>query len=354
MTFRLGHRFLVAWLSLVVALPAAADTLYLRDGSVVRGSLQTLGDGNYRFDTDFAGELEIPQDRVTGVTTDEPHTVTLGDGDELAVRLIYDPADGQQLISERFGVRALPPQAIAAVRDLGAPDPALAAAREKLARDPWSGRFAFGLAGSSGNSDSRSINARVEALREINGDRLNLSLRAFRQRDDGNKTEDETIGRARLERDFTERFFLFGETEAERDRLENIDLRFRATLGPGYFFLRGDDHELKGRLGFGYLHEAFVDGGNESGMVVTFGYDYLLVWRNWFRFTHQFTVIPQIDDRPSENFRVDSLLGGEFPLGDGSLWRLRAEYGHQYDNNPEPGIEELDTAYLLNIVRDFE
>lgn len=354
MSFRPGRRFLLAWLSLVAALPVTADTLYLRDGSVIHGSLQALADGSYRFATDFAGELEIPRDRVVGVATDDPHTVTLEDGDEVAVRLVYDQIEGQRLVSERFGARGLPPQGIAAVRDLGAPDPALVAAREKLARDPWSGRFAFGLAGASGNSDSRSINTRAEALRETNGDRLNLSLRLFRQRDDGDKTADETVGRARLERDFTERFFLFGETEAERDKLENIDLRFRATLGPGYFFLRGDEHELKGRLGFGYLHETFVDGGNESGMVVTFGYDYLLVLRDWFRFTHQFTVIPRVDDRPSENFRVDSLLGGEFPLGDGSLWRLRAEYGHQYHNNPEPGIEDLDTTYLLNIVRDFE
>lgn len=337
-----------------VAAPAVADTLYLRDGSVVNGSLKTLHDGTYRFNTDFAGELEIPRDRVIGVVTDDAHTVTLENGDEIAVRLVYDEAEGQGLLSDRFGSRRLAPDAIAAVRELGAPDPALVAAREKLAHDPWSGRLSLGIAGSSGNTDNRSINARAEALRETNGDRLSLSLRLFRQRDDGIRTEAETVGRARLERDFTERFFLFGETEAERDEFENIDLRFRATLGPGYFFIRGDEHELKGRLGLGYLHETYVDGGSDSGLVMTLGYDYMVVLWDWFRFTHELTVIPQIGDRPSENFRIDSLLGGEFPLGDGSPWRLRAEYRHQYDNNPEPGVEELDTTYLLNIVRDFE
>lgn len=245
---------------------------------------------------------------------------------------------------------AVPAAAIAGIRDLGAPDPALA----ELSRDPWSGRLALGLAGSSGNSDSRSINARGEALRKTDGERLSFSLRVFRQQDDGEKTADETIGRARLERDFSERFFLFGETEVENDELEDIDLRFRATLGPGYFLIREPDHELKGRLGLGYEHEAYVSGGNDSSAVATLGYDYMVELRKWFRFNHELTLISTIDDQPSENYRVDSLLGGEFPLGDGSLWRLRAEYRHRYDNNPEPGIKELDTTYLLNLVRDFE
>lgn len=352
---RTARRVLSLSLALAWAVPAVADTLYLRDGSVINGSLRTLADDVYRFDTDFAGDLEIPRDEVVGIDTDDPHTVVLTDGDEVGVRLRYDEENGRQrLASERFGPRETAPAAIAAIRDLGAPDPALAAARERLSSDPWSGRLAFGLSGSSGNSDSRSINARGEALRETDGDRLSFSLRMSRQRDEGEKTADETIGRARLERDFTERFFLFGETEVENDEFEDIDLRFRATLGPGYFFIRERDHEFKGRLGLGYEHEAFVGGGNESSAVATLGYDYMIELRKWFRFTHELTLISQVDDRPSENYRVDSLLGGEFPLGGDSLWRLRAEYGHQYDNNPEPGIEQLDTTYLLNLVRDFE
>lgn len=349
MSAETGRRLFAVLLWLVAAVPVAADTLYLSDGSVVHGTLQTLNADTYRFATGFAGELEIPRTEVTGVTTDGPYTVTLIGGDELGVRLVYDEDTGQRLVSDRFGTRETAPGSIAAVRKLGAPDPALAAFD-----DPWSGRISFGLSGSSGNSPGRSINARGEALRETDGDRLSLSLRVFRQRDDGQKTEDETVGRARLERDFSERFFLFGETEVERDQFEDIDLRFRAALGPGYFLIRREDHRLKGRLGLGYEHETFVDGGNESSAIMTFGYDYLLVLRDWFRFTHELTVIPQIDNRPGENFRIDSLLGGEFPLGGNSPWRLRAEYGHQYDNNPEPGVEELDTTYLLNIVRDFE
>lgn len=345
------HKILLFSLPLAWAVPAAADTLYLSDGSVVNGSLLTLYEDVYRFGTDFAGELEIPRGKVIGIDTDEPHTVVLEDGDEVGVSLRYDAGSGQQrLLSERFGSRALTPAAIAAVRDLGAPDPKLAA----LSKDPWSGRLAFGLAGSSGNSESRSINTRAEALRATNGDRLSLSLRMFRQRDDGEKTEDETVAKARLERDFTERFFLFGETEVENDEFEDIDLRFRATFGPGYFFIREKSHTLKGRFGLGYEHESYVSGGSESSAVATLSYDYMIELAEWFRFTHDLTLISRIDDAPSENYRVDSLLGGEFPLGQDSLWRLRAEYGHQYDHNPEPGVEDLDTTYLLNIVRDFK
>ncbi len=35
-------------------------------------------------------------------------------------------------------------------------------------------------------------------------------------------------------------------------------------------------------------------------------------------------------------------------------WKVRLSVRNQYDNVPRPGIEKLDTSYLLNLVYDWE
>lgn len=42
------------------------------------------------------------------------------------------------------------------------------------------------------------------------------------------------------------------------------------------------------------------------------------------------------------------------PIGNTESWKLRLNLRNQYDSQPRPGIEELDTVYSLNLVYDFD
>lgn len=359
----------VVCLGLLSALPGWAGTVYLKDGSVLNGEVMRLRDGTLTLKTEYAGELHLSADVIRGLQTDKPAIVSLDNGDEVQGRLHYDTAgeanQRQRLTSDSFGERPLALQRLAGIRPVGAPSDAQIEAREKIAalkkkqaelsKDPWSGRLSLGIEGTSGNSDARNIDFSASALRETDGDRLSLSAEIHKARQEGEQTEDEYLAKSRLERDFTERTFAFVQADAEKDQFENIDLRFRLTMGPGYFFIREPEQTLKGRLGVGYEHESFTDGGNDESIVATLGYDYMVVLWDWNRFIHELTLIPQIDDNPADNFRAESVLADELPLGTSdSLWKLRAELRNDYNHNPEPGVEKLDTSYLLNIVREFE
>lgn len=184
--------------------------------------------------------------------------------------------------------------------------------------------------------------------------RLYLSLLLHKASQDGVQTQDEILGTVRLERDFSERFFVFVQTQAENDEIENIDIRSTTTIGPGYQFIHEPDHELKGRLGLGYEYVDPVVGDQVSEVILSLGYDYMVLVRDMFEVTHELTLLPQITDDPGENYRVDSTLGVQAPLGEKSHWSLLAQYRHEYNNNPEPGIERLDTSYQLSLVRDFK
>lgn len=353
------YKALLCAAAVLLALPALAEAgiVYLQGASIIHGEVQALADGKLTVTTDFAGEIKLAMDQVVGLTTDRPLVVVMENGEEIRARLVYDPQTGQRLSAGAAGATPLAIERLVAIRTLDAPSPAEVelAARRAAQENIWSGQLQLGLSGNSGNSDSRTINLGGKAQRETENERLFLSLLINKAKQEEEETSDETIASARLEHDISERFFLFAQTEAEHDEFENIDFRSTTSVGPGYFFIQEPGQELKGRLGLGYEYIDPVTGDATSEAVMTLGYDYLVDVRDWFRFTHVLTLIPQITDSPAENYRIDSTLGLEAPLGGAtSNWSLLAQYRHEYNHSPEPGTEDLDTSYLLSLIRDFE
>ncbi len=344
------------FIMLCVSFFASAGTVYLTDGSILKGEIKLLRDDQLTLQTRYAGELELPRSQVSGLETEEAMTVVLNNGEELQARLTRDAQGNLSLAHDAGPTQTIVFAQVFDLRPVGAPAAGTAAAQDEAELDgPWSGSLQAGVSGSSGNSDNQNIDVRAATKRETENNRLSLEALLNKASQNDQQTEDEIRGTARLEQDVSKRAFVFGEFEAERDQFEDVDVRYRATVGPGYFFLEEPDHVLKARLGLGFEQERFEDADTNNNFVLTLGYDYRVDLWEWFRLTHKFTAIPDIGDEPSKNYRLESALGGELPLGSkDSLWRLRGEYRHEYDNNPEAGVEDLDTNYLLSIIRDFE
>ena len=317
---------------------------------MLKGKVKQLHAGKLTLQTDYAGNLKLSRDDISRLDIDTPVTITLQQRGELQGRVISTENGELQLVSDSAPAIDFKFSQLASLRPVGA-SPTQDAAKED---GPWSGRIQAGIDGSSGNSDNQKIDVRVNVKRETENDRLSFETLLHKASQDDVQTEDEIRALARWEHDYSKRAFVFAEAEAERDQFEDVDVRYRFTLGPGYWLIQEPDHELKTRLGLGFEQERFEDGNTNNNFVLTLGYDYRVDLWEWFRLTHEFTAIPDIGDDPGKNYRLESLLGGELPLGSkDSRWRLRGELRHEYDNNPEPQIEELDTNYILSILRDF-
>lgn len=337
---------------------AFAGTVHLRDGSVVHGEIKRLEAGQLTVITGFAGALTIPMEKIEGLATDEPMVIVFDNGDEIRGQLAYQPNKGQRLTTNRLGVIPIRLENLVGVRAPGAPLPAeqkLAAIREQQA-NRWSGRLLLGVSGSSGNEESFDANLGIKAKRATQGERLYLSLEVARSRENSELTDSNVVASARLEHDVSERLFVFGKTEIESAEFENVDLRSTTAFGLGYFILKQEGQEFKVNLGLGYEYVQPETGtGKVSEAILTLGWDYMLEVKDWFTFTHELTVVPKISNQPTENFRVDSVLGLEAAIGEASGWSVVAQYRHEYKSNPqEPSVKELDTSYLLNLVRSFE
>ena len=376
----------VLFLAIIPAGQSHADEIRLQDGSTIVGSIQKLINGEVVIDTSFAGELSVKAEQLESLQTDAPVAVQLESGDRVIGKIRM--REGELMLTDTaLGDVPLDLDSIAAITPPDAPTPSERQMQEQHDKQvaelndehkdemektkaekqreiealetlkdeykaKWSGRFAFGFSGETGNTETRSFRGSASALRETANERLSLFIRGKYEEDSGDKTVNQVIGGARLERDLSKRLFLFGETTLEFDEFENLDIRAIATGGVGYFFIREDKQELKGRAGFGIQHESFMDGMSSNEFIALLGYDYRLDINDDFRFTHSLTYYPTVDD-PFSDFRLTAETAGEMPLGSDDAWKLRAGMRNEYDNAPPVNIDNLDTEYFVNLVYDW-
>lgn len=336
------------------AVAAFGGTVYLQGGGVVHGEIVGLGDDELTVATGFAGTITVVMNKVEGLSTSRPVAVKFASGDVLHGKLAFEPGGQQRLTQTAFGSMPVMLGQLKALWPKGTPSPR-EIRLQNLRESRWTGRLRFGLSGSSGNDESMDISFGAKAKREARYSRLYLKLFVDRGHDNGQLTTNQILGTIRLERDFSERFFAFGQIQAEREEFANVDFRFSASIGPGYYIIMQDHQRMKVRLGLGYEYVNPVVGNDTvSETIATLGYTYQVDLTEGVTFSHELSFVPRLSDRPLENFRINSVLGLEAALGQGTGWSLLAEYRQEYDSEPEPGLEDLDTSYVLNLVKSFE
>jgi putative salt-induced outer membrane protein YdiY len=323
-----------------------ADEIRLDDGSRLIGTVTGIGAETLTLDTEFAGTIEIQRSRISGIFTDAPVRVVLDSGERVVGRLVVEDSGVQAMVSDTAGRFALARESITAVEDPASP------VAEQLPSAAWTSDVSVAVSGASGNTDQVTSLARFSALRDSDGERLQLGLQGRFGRQDGSQTENEVIGSIGLERDFSDRWFMLGGVRLERDELEDLDLRANVDFGVGYFVIREDRHEFKPRVAIGFQYESFEDAGTNEDIVGVLGWDYRYDMNSRWRFAHVLDYRPTFSD-PANQFRIDSEASLITMLNDGR-WGLRFLLSNRYNNDPAPGIDELDTVYAVGIQRTFK
>ncbi len=329
-----------AWFATFSSNTADADSVHLRDGSVIVGTVKSIGDGKIVFTTGFAGDISIPLKEVTGLETAEALDVTVAGGGHYVGRLSVDEESKQQVVQDGESAEI-------DISDLVEATLVPADASEKVPAD-WSGRVELSLHGDMGNTDKLNAKLGFSTVREAALDRLTLTLRAEYEESDGGTTTSEAYGGTFYERDVSERKFLFTRFELEYDQFEQVDLRSRLAVGMGYFLIRNPRQDLKIFGGVGGERERFSDGTREWTPLVGGGYDYRLDVRSWLLLKS--SLVSYVNPTELDDFRLNADNSAELPLSNRSNWKLRLGVRNEYDSEPLPGVEQLDTTYYLSLV----
>ena len=351
-----------AWLvgltmTMASGLLARSDVVVLKDGSRVICHVERMVGGKLHLTTDFAGALDIDNEKVAGISTQTPLNVEFASGERAVGPLTFDEKTGQSVRSPQADMRPrfFDMTTVQNIWQPGTDSPELAVVKQaaKDAQPKWALRVESGLNGQTGNTDRTSFLGRAEVTRTTPKDRTNIYGQGRYSRENGVRTVNEIMGGAGIEVDVTDRLFWFAKANLEHDPFENLDLRSNVSGGLGTFLIRDDDLELKIRGGLGYEHESFSDGSIDDAALAEFGVDYRKEFSQRLHFTHSTTYYPKFDDFLA-GYRLVSESAAELPMNKDNDWKLRLGLRSQYDALPVAEINRLDTFYFANLVWDLK
>jgi putative salt-induced outer membrane protein YdiY len=298
----------------LMPLPCLADTLYLKNGDKITGEITDISAQNsITMDTSFAQAITIPRKHIARAFNDKGATIDIAP----------------------VNVAHLAPKAITQTTT------------ESILGGVWKGRANLGLTMQSGNTERDNTNL-DGTLTGRYGDAHRITLKGNQVRETNNDVETEDNWRATGEYDyfFKPKWFLNTVAGYEQDNIEQVDMRARLGLGLGHQFYESDGLNLKVVSGPTYLTEKFSNGREDDSIAARLATDYdQKIFRGMFQLFHSHEFLVPADD--TDNFLIDSASGIRMPLGAGIV--ASAEVQFDWDNDPEPGIQEDDTIYGLKL-----
>lgn len=334
---------------LAATLTSAADMVTLADGSRLVGVVERLADGKIVLHTEFAGTLEIDSTKIKTIDTDEPVHVRMNSGDEFVGPVQWAPEAPAGQVQTQHGQMNVQIDEITALWDKDGKSPEVLAMEAQLeaARPKWSFTAEAGLTYQQGNTEQFVARGRVQLDRKTDQDLFTVYLLGEYAEQNKTQTAGEVRGGSIYEYNITERVFWYLRGELEYDEFENLELRAQALTGLGYYFIKKEHHELKGRAGIGIIHETFFDGFDRTDFQAEVGLDYRIDLGEWGQFVSSNTWYPTFESL--RDYRLVSDNAYLIPLKLDN-WKLKLGALFEYDPIPRPGFQRLDQTYYANIL----
>ena len=331
---------------------AHADVVTTIDGARLTGTIEKITPKAIELKTAYAGKLTITMDQVASFNTDAPLTTQLKDSttvtgvtmldEQKTIRVTGAATSGSTLASsagfDQLQASWLP----------GTPPPP----ESLFDTRHWIYALGADVTGKSGNSDERTTHLVVDMALVSKKDELRFYGSYQTAEQDNNKTSDETIGGASYTAFMYDPWGWYVRGELEKDRFEDIDLRSTVAAGLTWRPVHTDDRTLRFWLGLGYRHESF-DNGVESNGSATLDSGVMHHWqvKPWLTLDNSLSYAPALDDFGSYLLTHDSAFS--MPVGAGR-WTVRLGVHNDYNSQPAPDRDKLDTTYYTRLLLKFD
>lgn len=348
------RKFVWAATVLALTMPAFADQVTLNDGSVLVGKIEVVANGKLTLTTDFAGKLEIDATKVKAYAVDGRVNVSLASGDTL-VGPVKKTGEDKSTVDTAVGGIGFSSSQVTAIWPEGTDSPAILAAKAELekSKPKWSATVEGGIISTEGNSDTLTGRARAELRRKSADDLLKYYLSVDYGEIDDRRNKNEYIAGTRYENNITAKWYWYIRGELEHDEFEGLDLRATAAGGVGYAWLKEEKTDLKTSVGGGYRHQAYDDGRNTDDAILDLGLEYRRDFTPYLRFTHATTYSPSLEDFAEYRVTLDTAVA--IPLGPkNDVWKLKLGFKKDYNSDPQPGFDRLDSTVYANIAVDIK
>ncbi|HMO25708.1 MAG TPA: DUF481 domain-containing protein [Tepidisphaeraceae bacterium] len=316
--------------------PALADTVTLKNGDTLNGTVGEIAGGKMKFTSPVLGTLTIDMANVESFTTDAP----------ARIQPKGEPAVSDTITGTRSTITTAEGRefTLADIRSINPP------AQE------WSGAVVANLALSRGNTDTLeagvSIAAALRRNDDIDNDRFTLGAN-YRfgntgRGDDKVTTKDNWDAFGKYDRFWDEKWYGFVTMKVERDRIANLEYRLSPGVGIGYQWMEGPVWNFTTEAGVSYVYESYEDDNNDY-VALRLAYRYDRKLTDDVLLFHNLEWLPAFEDPADYILTTD--LGVRVKMTKDFFVEGKVEW--KRDSEPAEGALKNDLRYLLGVGWQF-
>ena len=348
------------------ATAAEADQLTLKNGDRLSGIIVKADAKTLLLKTDFAGDINLQWDAVTSIVSSQSLHLTLKDGQTIVGTV--STTDGKfEVATEETGPVAAAKDAVVAVRndaEQKAYDDQIDRLRHPHLTDFWSGLLDTGLSLTRGNSESVTYSLSGKAARVTDRDKISVYTTAVYANSTVNGLNSTTAhairGGVRGDLNVSEHLFVFGFTDFEYDKFQDLDLRNVVGGGLGYhviktkattfdLFAGGDyDQDYFGAIAATATIPAKAAVTRKNGEV-DLGETFNAKVNNRTTLTEQFSLYPNVSDTGHYRFQFDATAATK--LKNWLSWQVT--YSDRYLSDPLAGFKKNDLILSTGVRLTF-
>lgn len=334
---------------------AEADQLTLKNGDHLTGSIIKSDAKTLVLKTDYAGDLHIQWDAVSGIVSTEALHLALQDGQTIVGTVTT--TDGKLAVATKdTGTVTASKDDITAVRndaEQKAYDDQIERLRHPHLSDFWSALLDTGLSLTRGNSESLTYNLSGKAARVTDRDKISVYTTAIYATSTINGVNAATAnairGGVRGDLNVSDKFFVFGFTDQEFDQFQDLDLRSVFGGGFGYHALQTKnttfdifgggsyDADFFGAVTASATKPASPATTRKIGEAVA-GETFNTKLNNRTTITQQFSFYPDLSNTGQYRFQWDST--GATKLKNWLSWQVT--FSDRFLSDPLPGFKKND------------
>ena len=295
---------------LAMASAAAADTVVLKNGDHLTGTIEVSDGKNITLKTDYAGEIQISWAAVTQVTTDKALYVVTPDKKTVSGTVTTEGAD-LVVHTAAAGPVQVPLSQVTVVRSSDA-ETAYEKSLHPDLIEGWKGGVSLGFALARGNSATTNLTTGFTADRKTLTDEITMyetSLFTSNDLPGGGTTANSIVGGLKYDRNITKRIFGFGSADFTHDELQGLNVRQIWSAGLGLHVINTPTTTFDVLAGGNYTRETYSGTGtsvdrNLAG--VTLGENFMHKFGKSTTVTEVFYFYPDLSNTGEYRFSLDA------------------------------------------------
>jgi len=342
----------------LLATPAAlADSITLKNGDHLTGSVTQVIGGKLTIHTDYAGDVVVVVDQIIDIKVEKPVVLSVEtkngkkvDTRKVEITSVQRTSDGFTITTAN-GTESVPAAGLTTVRSQAAQQ-AYEASLHPGWEHNWTATANVSFAIAKGNSDTTTLGTGVTAARPTPHDKTSLYYTQIYSHDGivSATTANSTTGGVRYDHNVNPKLFAFGTADFAADALQELDLRAVAGGGFGWHAIAKPNQQFDILGGVVWTHESYSaippsiappDGTpalTHSFAALDFGEQYTRKLGAASTFTEQAYIFPDLNDTSQYRATVNSVISTKIK----SFLSWQTTISDIYVTDPPTGTKDND------------